>query len=419
MSTRSLLERIGDHFPDIGEGDMDVETPDAFAILAGIFTLHIGAEMAYAREPSLLWGVASVYVFATAIALVVAGVSNVDVRRWGRPLAGAAFLAIMSALGVTYLMIHGSPINTDALGFINKAAEALLVGQSPYTVSMESMGEFPTPAMEGGHINRYSYPLGSALIGAPFVAIVPDGSRVAVLVATTVAGGVLIWSASHELAPLALLSLFVGDFITWGVNDLTDPLWVAPLVFALVLWPWSQTGWDSLSWSAVAFGVAMAMKQQPWFCAPFLLLWVVHERGWRSGVGYTATVAATFGVIHLPALVLAPEALLEGLLVNLYGGGQTLVHLGVGLSALTLSGAFPIAKGAHTLLMIFAALGGLAVYWDQFEAVKWTAWLAWGPLLFFNYRSLANYFIVLAPIAVLILICRRGGRWTEGDHAAT
>ncbi|WP_435067709.1 hypothetical protein [Haloplanus sp. C73] len=406
----SLLDRLP-------EPDLDIEAPDAYAVLAGLFTLHLGSEMAYAREPSVIWGVASIYVFASALVLIGAGVSTVDVRRWGRPLAGAAFVAIMTALGVTYLMIHGSPINTDALDFVNIAAEAILSGQSPYVVSMQSGGEYPTPMMDGGHVNQYSYPVGSAMLAAPFVAIAEDGSRIAVLLSTVVIGALVIGTASHELAPLGLFSLLVGDFITWGVSDLTDPLWVAPLLAALYLWPWSRVGRDSLRWSAILFGIAMAVKQQAWFCAPFLMLWVWHERGRWTAAKYVATVAGTFGLIHLPVFVLAPEAAVVGLLTNLYGPSGTLVHLGVGVSALTLSGAFPIAKGAHTLLMGLVGISGVVAYWHYFERLRWLAWLAWAPLLFFNYRSLANYFIVCAPVAVMLLNARLGREPEVADAA--
>lgn len=396
-------------FPDV---DLDLQAADAYAVLAGMLTLHVGAEMAYAREPSIIWGIASLYVFASALVLIGAGVTNVDVRRWGRPLAGIAFIGLMSALCITYLMIHGAPINTDALDFVTQAAGSLLAGESPYTQQYTSMGDFPTPMVMGGEVSAYSYPIGSALAAAPFVAITEDGARIAVLLATTVIGAVVIGSAPSELAPLGLASLLVGDFITWGVNDLTDPLWVAPLVVAILLWPWSRVGPDRLPWSAVAFGIAMTMKQQAWFCAPFLMLWVARELGWRQSARYVATVAATFGLIHLPVALLDPQVLLVGLFTNLWGPGGQLVHLGVGLSALTLSGALFVPKTVHTILLACAGLAGVVLYWRWFEDVRWLAWLAFAPLLFFNYRSLANYFIVAAPIAVMILIARRG----RGDH---
>jgi len=397
----SFRDRFAEDFDEF-----TMEAPDTYAILAGVLTLQVGTEMAYAREPTVLWGIASVYVFASAIVLIGAGVTDLDLDRWGTPLALLAFSSIMVGVSLTYVMIHGSPIKTDALAFVNQAGATLLEGQSPYTVEMTLGKQWPTPMMMGGEVSQYSYPIGSALAAAPFVAVVPDGARVAVILSTLILGGVMLWYAPSHLAPLAYGSLLVGDFITWGVNDLTDPLWVAPLAAAIVLWPWSRVGRDSLLGSGVLFGVAMAMKQQAWFCAPFLMLWVAHDRGWRSAARYIVTVASTFFLIHLPVIALAPKAAMTGLLTNLWGPSGTLVHLGVGLSALTLSGALPIAKGAHTALMALAAVGGLVGYWYYFDRVRWLAWIAWGPLLFFNYRSLANYFVVLAPIAMMIVIAR-------------
>lgn len=401
------------------EADFDLESPDAFAVLAGIFTLHIGAEMSFAREPSVLWGIASVYVFGAALLLVGAGVTSVDVREWGRPLAGLAFIALLVGITMTYLMIHGSTIKTDALAFINDAANGLLAGRSPYELTMTSGDAFPTPTLQGGKITTYSYPLGSALATAPFALLVEDGARLAVLTSTVVGGSILLWYSPHDLAPLALLSLLIGDFIAWGVNDLTDPLWVAPLLATMVVWPWSKIGPDRLSWSGVLFGIAMAMKQQPWFCAPFLFIWVWKERSLRSAVGFATITAAVFWLINLPSLVLAPVATMQGLFINLWGLEGTLVHLGVGLSALTLSGAYPIAKGAHTTLMAGVGLSMVAAYWLRFDQLKWLAWIAWAPILFFNYRSLGNYFIVVAPVAVMILICQRGREPTEVRHSAS
>lgn len=388
------------------EPDFDLDAPDAFAVLAGIFTLHIGAEMSFAREPSILFGVASVYIFGSALLLIGAGITDTEIERWGRPLAALAFLALMTGIGVTFVFIRGVPIQTDALAFINEAAAALLAGQSPYAIDMTMGKAWPTPTLNGGSVSTFSYPLGAALLAAPFRAVLHDGARVPVLLGTAAAGGLLIGYAPGELAPLALLSMLVGDFITWGVADLTDPMWVAPLLGAIVLWPWSNVGRDSLAGSAVLFGVAMAIKQQPWFCAPFLFIWVWRERSLRSAIDYAGIVAATFGLIMLPSLAVAPGATVRGVLTPLYADGGTLVHLGVGLSALTVSGAFPIAKTAHTVVLGLVGVNFLITYWFSFDRVKWLAWVAWAPLLFVNYRSLANYFIVVAPVAVMVLIAK-------------
>lgn len=409
----SVTDALRGRLAALNTDTLALEAPDAWAVLAGVLTLHVGAEMAYAREPSVYWGVASVYVFGSALVLVAAGVTDLDLRQWGAPLTLLAATSLLTAVGLTYLSIHGTPINTDALAFINQAGASILAGESPYRAGMATRGQFPTPMVMGGHVARYSYPAGSALLVAPFRAVARDGARVAVLFASAACAGVLLWTLPSQWAPAGLFGLLVGDFITWGVADLTDPLWVAPLLGAVALWPWTALGRASLRGSAVLFGLAMAIKQHPWFCAPFLFLWVWRARDIRAAGRFAALVAAVFGAIHLPFIVQAPEATLTGLFVNLIGGDGTLVHLGVGLSALTVSGAFPVAKWAHTALMIGVGVGGLAAYWRWFDEVQWLAWMAWAPILFMSYRSLANYFVVLGPVVVLVMVARRHKRRQE------
>lgn len=391
------------------ELDLDVKAPDAFAVLAGMMVLQVGAQMSFAREPSAIWGVASIYVFASAILLVFAGLTDIDVRRWGRPLAGLAFLSLMVGTLLIYLMVHGTTIQTDTLAFTQQGAEALLAGQSPYAPTLTLDGAWPTPLLENGYVSQYSYPIGSALFVAPFAMLAEDGGRLAVVLATAAGGAALLYHSPNWLAPLSLIGLLVGDFATWGIQDLTDPLWVAPLIGALLVWPWSRTGTDSLLWSGGLFGVAMAMKQQPWFCAPFLFIWVWRERSLRRALWFAGVVAAVFSALHIPSLLLAPEATIRGVFLPIIGVDGTMVNLGVGLAALTLSGAFPLPNDFYAALMAIAGVALLVWFWVDFERVRWLAWVAWVPILFFNYRSLANYFVVLAPIAVTILVCRADG----------
>jgi len=399
------------------EADFDVDAPDAFAILAGLWTLDVGAKMAGAREPSVIWAVASTYVFLATIVLLFVGLTSIDVKRWGRPLAGFAFLAIMVGVGVTYIMIHGSPMQTDVLFFINEGAKALLAGQSPYTATFDGKTVFPTPLMNGGTVERFSYPLGGVLMTLPFATLAPDASRAATVVATGGLGAVLIGSAPNDLAPLALVGLLTSNFVTWGVNGLMGALWLLPLAGAMYYWPQSRVGTRSLSKSAVLFGVAAAVKQFPWFCGPFLLIWLYQEHDWQTAIRYGGISVGVFVLVNLPALVLSPAAAVKGILTPLIGDGGTMVHLGVGLSTLTMSGLFPIAKPVHTLLMGLVAVGYLAAYW-RYDGLAWTAWIAWTPILFVNYRSLMTYFVVAAPIAVYALICRRGPQEVEHATAA-
>jgi hypothetical protein len=59
-------------------------------------------------------------------------------------------------------------------------------------------------------------------------------------------------------------------------------------------------------------------------------------------------------------------------------------------------------------VLVCAGLAGVVLYWRRFDDVRRLAWLAFAPLLFFNYRSLANYVIAAAPVAAMVLVARHG-----------
>jgi hypothetical protein len=112
--------------------------------------------------------------------------------------------------------------------------------------------------------------------------------------------------------------------------------------------------------------------------------------------------------VFRPATRRKPEAVPGGLFTNLWGPDSQLVHPSTGLSALTSSGALFVPKAVHTVLLACAGFTGVVLYWRRFESVRWLRWLAFAPLLFFNYRSLANVFIAAAPVATMVPVARYG-----------
>jgi len=279
-------------------------------------------------------------------------------------------------------------------------------------MDLSRVESFPTPLINGGTVSRFSYPMGSIWATVPFAPLVPDPTRVAVIIATAITGGIMLLSAPHGLAPLALLALVSGEYVTWGVSALTDPLYVAPLIASIYYWPWGNVGTPNLKKSGLFFGLATAMKQQPWFCAPFLFIWIWKDRDLRSALSFGTIASAVFGLVNLPGVLLSPVATLKGVFTPLIGDGGTMVHLGVGLATLTTSGTFPIAKSAHSLLMILMAVCYLMLYW-RYERLRWTAWIAWVPLLFVNYRSLLSYIIPAVVVIGYIYIARADpSEWT-------
>jgi hypothetical protein len=390
----------------VAEADLDIEAPDAYTMLASMLVFTIARELSAAAAPVGWVALVMVYTYGIGIALMLVAISDIDVREHGRAVAGTAFAALLAALTATYLLIHGVPPQTDVVAFLGRAMDGVLTGTNPYTLQFSNLAPPPSPQVNGEHVTRYSYPPGAIVAALPFRLLGDRWGRGAVLAATAGLGALLIHTASNDLAPLALASLLVDQNIAWALGDLIDPLWMLPLAVAIYYWPASHVGRDSIVRSGIAFGVAAAMKQQPWFCGPFLLAWAWQAYGRREAARWLAAGVGTTVLITLPFFLTAPEATLRGILTPVFGNGAPLVHRGSGLAATTYTGLFPIAKWAHTALMLLATGVSLVAYCLD-ERLRWTAWVAFAPLLFVNYRSFTTYFVAAVPIAMYVFLCQR------------
>lgn len=391
--------------------DLDIEASDAYAILAGVLLFDLGVTMAGTAGPTWLFAVSSMYVFGTSLVLVCAGVLDIDMARWGRPLAAGALLAIAAVLLVTWVFVAPAVPETDVMAFLGEATSLTLEGTNPYTVSLATGGQYPTPQLDGTTVSRYSYPAGGIVATVPsYLLGIRDWGRLTTLFATFGVAGLLIRDAPGQHALLALVVVLVDDFLVWGLAGLTDAMWVFPLLIAYRHLPESRLATERPIASAVAFGIATTMKQTPWFAAPFVLVWMLRTRGRRAGMQYVTVAISTFGLINAPFTLTAPQAWLTGALTPLFGNGSAPVHAGIGLSSLTKAGVYALPKSFHTSLVVVATLGGLGWYWRRFDRVRWIGWFAWAPLLLLHYRSFPTYLTSGIVVAVFAFFGRRGGR---------
>jgi uncharacterized membrane protein len=387
--------------------DLDLEAPDAFALLTGLMLVDLGVTMAGTAGPSVVFALCSIYVFGTAVVLVGAALVDLDWRRWGRPLAAGVVAALLAVVTVAYLAVATSTPGTDVMAFQGQAAALAVDGTNPYTASLSTAEQFPTAQLDGGYVDSYSYPAGAVIATLPTYAVGhADYGRLAVLVATALLATILVVDAPPRYAILAPAGVVVNDLIMWPVGALVDALWLAPLALALRALPAVPLAADRLDASAVAIGVATTMKQIPWFVTPFVLVWVLRTSGRRAAARYVAVAVATFGLVNSPLALTAPQAWLHGALTPIVGSGAPLVHSGVGLSALTRAGVYALPRWYHTALVVAAALGGLAWYWRRFEHVRYLGWVAWAPLLLLHYRSFPTYISTAVPIATLAFFAR-------------
>ncbi|HXQ43820.1 MAG TPA: hypothetical protein VN816_04205 [Acidimicrobiales bacterium] len=366
---------------------------------------------------------APVLVAAAGAGIIAAWVSESPRSRNLQLLALAAVIA--SVVLSQYGSIHPRRFYaTDSAAFDHVAAQTLLYGKDPYSVSTSAahwMLDIPdrywTYTATGGHVTDVSYPAGSFLLIAPALLLgfhhhVVDWMD---LLAWLVTGGLmfaLVPAALRWLAALLILTpLFVNTFSYGG----TDALFLPFLMVAL--WRWDRYGRGRgagvAAWiGPVALGLACAIKQSPWFCVPFLVAGVALEarRAGRpplpSALRYGVTVLGVFAAVNLPFIVWGPSAWLHGTLTPfaqpLVADGQGLVSLathgivrGVDLTYLTVCGA----------LVYLTVLGLFVTTYPRLKRV----WLVVVPLaMFVSPRSLSSYLVDFIPVALLAAVTVAG-----------
>ena len=343
-----------------------------------------------------------------------------------RPLGDALQIAGMGAALVMAAVAEGTGIHlrhfytTDSAAFNQVATRLLLDGHNPYTSSMSAAGRLLNPAngywtyqVDGAHTLGVSYPAGSFLLQAPFMALglnhmLSDWVDLGAWLVTVVLVFCMVPRYLRWLAPLLLLTgMFVGPFANGG----TDALFVPFLVLAV--WRWDQFPGRATTWlpawvGPVSLGIACSVKQSPWFCVPFLLVGVAVESR-RSGnrplavaLRYLGLVVVAFAVINLPFFLWSPAAWIRGaflpMVEPLVADGQGLVTLA--LHGLTGGVVLPWMSAAAALAMV-----AMLVAFARWEARLRRAWLFLVPLvLFLPDRSLTNYLYDFVPAALVAAV---------------
>ncbi len=373
-----------------------------------------------------LWGTwwASPFIGALAPALVLAGVLGilaswsldaVGSRWFQRTGLGAVLVAVAAPQAVS---IHGSRYySTDEGALTHVAAQVLLRGANPYSVSLASAGRllmtparFWTYTASGGHVTHFSYPAGGFLIDVPAFALgfhhqVVNWMDLGCWVLSGIILFVLLPVELRWMAGLVALSpVFVSDFVTGGTAVTFYPF------ILIAVWRWDRFGTGQGSRAArwagpLALGLGCAIKQTPWFIVPFLLLGVGIEARRRGRAGttvsleYLALVLVAFGAVNLPFVLWHPADWWRGTFLplgaSLVADGQGLVSLathgltgGVNLSLFTLAGA----------LAYVTIVAAFALYYERLKIV----WPLLVPIgFFFAPRSFTSYLVALFPVALV------------------
>ncbi len=301
---------------------------------------------------------------------------------------------------------HG-PVSTDVHLFMDYASRLLCDGVNPYAVDLLEANRlqrvpltFSTPLVDGDVTGRLAYPALSFLVLVPFQ-LVGIPTQWVYLIALLIGLGLLVRWAPPEWRPVVLLPFFIDPrFVLYTLGTVSDCIWAVLLAVTAYHWRRPRV-------RAVAFGLALAFKHQPWVLAPLLLirLWNDTEGDRRhklSTLGrFAAGAAAIFLVINLPFLVWSPVAWFTGVFEPVIA---PMITFGQGLSALSMSGFLTIPKWAFSVLMV-AAYGLSAWLLHRYHHVARSAvWLIPGFALWFGNRSLSSYwYFFLFPLVADLL----------------
>jgi uncharacterized membrane protein len=329
-----------------------------------------------------------------------------------------ALAGVIVALGLwSYFQVFISPdYGTDEIAFDQYAAQLALHGINPYLHSMAPA--FPlfhvspngyTFQLNGRPVTSLSYPALSFEAYIPLLALgLAAQSAVWVNVAAWALGAVILYAVlPRNLAPLAVVVVSADMYIGYAVGGVTDALFVPLLIGAAVRWDRFATTRGPAAWRGpVCMGLAMAVKQTPWFVFPFVIAGIMLE-SWRhggrrqavrDGLRYAGIGLASFLVPNLPYLIGSPVAWLRGVLTPLTAhsvpAGQGLISVSL---SLMLGGGSLLAYNIAAVV-IFGAL--LAWYLVTYPALKPAAFLLPSIALFFAARSFGSYLVMLIPAAL-------------------
>jgi uncharacterized membrane protein len=427
MPVSGAQQGNGQAAPAVPAGDADSDMAwagRALRSLAGVFVVtwsfRLSGYLTFApwlAIPVVLLGITGLLVI---VAAWLPG-RVLDSRRQHQ-IGWAALAAVIVALALwSYIQVFIAPdYGTDEIAFDQYAAQLALHGINPYLRSMAPA--FPlfhvspngyTFQLDGQPVTTLSYP---ALSFEAYLPLLAAGVTTQAAVWTNVAawalGAVVLYAVlPPNLAPLAAAVASADIYVGYAVGGVTDALFVPLLIGAAVNWDRFASSRGPAAWRGpICLGLAMAVKQTPWFVAPFVVAGIALEarrgndgrralpRGLRCGLRYAGIAAASFLLPNLPYLIGSPAAWLRGILAPLVAHA---VPAGQGLVSLSLSlmvGGGSLRAYNVAAAVVFGAL--MACYVATYPALKPAAFLFPSIVLFFAARSFGSYLVMLIPAAL-------------------
>lgn len=330
---------------------------------------------------------------------------------WLIPLAALCIVANLSIRHATDVYRGGGPAMTDIYLNAEYAASLFARGENPFVYDMfaapRALGMrywALTPMLRNDFVYSYGYSPLSFMLLLPFQWLnIP--SHYVYLVCFVIAMGVIFLGVPAPLRPVILLPFMAIDGLLLStLMGVMDIVWILAVLLMIVHWPHRIR-------RAVLFGLACAVKPQPFLLLPFLLIRIWKETSHRPQerrqelAVFLSLTGFVFLVFYLPFLSASPGTLLAGFLSNFVDQQMTIGH---GLSRLTELGIVMIPRSVFTIMMALVYSLALVLYWRHFKDWREAMWLVPGITFWFAYRSLDHYWVFLA-MPLLFAVARQQG----------
>jgi hypothetical protein len=261
--------------------------------------------------------------------------------------------------------------------------------------------------------SKLSYPAGSFLFQAPFVALGLEDIRWFYLLCAVVMVAVVFWKAPQSLRPLVVIA-FLTNLVFWNLigTGQTDTLY---LLFILLGWIFRRQLWPS----ALFMGLAATTKQIAWFFILFYLILILREVGWKRAMQAFGVIALTFFATNLPFMFGAPHDWLQGVLAPI---ADPMFPKGAGLVSFSIAGILPPNSLLFTLMEVGVLLTSLVWYYFNCRKYPQAGLLLAVLPFFFAWRSLSAYFYFAALLVfalVTIEECKKTNADTQSQLTAS
>jgi hypothetical protein len=323
----------------------------------------------------------------------------------------------------------------DATALCHQAAQNFLDGENPYAAANivsarisynfpydkstpirtgRFAGDFPYPDMDKLKTlweeavktpevipqeieSRLNYPAGCFLLPAIFIRSGISDLRLIYLILIIPAMIYAIYRAPPDKR-LWLLGIFLASLEVW--NSIASGE-TGSLYFPFLLMAWlliKRKYWLS----AIFMGIAISIKQVPWFFLPFYLMLIFRTYGKKKTAGAISIAGAIFTAMNLPFIIPDPALWLNSVLAPMT---TDFFPLGIGIITLVSSGYLTIQTPLiFTLASALAGIAGLVWYWFHGQRYPHAGLILAVLPLFCAWRSLWPYFFYFDLILIAAVI---------------